>query len=251
MDYQNLLDEYGLLKNNSVLAVYFPSVRGFVPFRVLYRENQGYEKFNYGPLPVSFPGYEAGVIPAGQTTDSITFPYYELPEEQRVDMFYYTEPGRLIHAHIYISPILLRGLVEIPKGSKTYSYLDKVTQDLTKDFGFFRGYKEMIFLPKIHIGWKFYNPTNLDLRTNLHIVYGEYRVELVKEADVIYEIMTKKHPAYWIVYGGKYRFIELDDALKVYGIPSADYVVPLLPDWFSKAEAINIIKDRISLWRVR
>ena len=247
--WSNFLDRYGLVKSNGIIAIYFRSVNAILPLKVEFRENEGYEEFTYGPIPISITGYEEGVIPAGQIVEGIKFPYNYLPAEQRDDMFYYTEPNKLIHAKLYFSPIALRIMTEVPLSKKIYSYLGKVTQDLTLDFGWFRGYKEMMFLPKIHVGWDFYNPTNLDLRTNLKIVYGEYRVSLLMDANMIYKVVTRKYPAYWFTYGGKYRFIELDDALKVYGIDSAEDLVPLIPEWFPEDNALNIIREKVNSWR--
>jgi len=244
-----ILDSKGLIRNNKVLVIYFPSTNSILPFRILFRYNEGYEEFNYGPLPVSYSGYEPGVIPAGKMTDSITFPYSELPPDLAPDMFYYTESDRLIHAHLKFDPIMLRILVEVPQNQKTYSYEGRVTQDLTKDFGWFRGHKEMIFMPKIHIGWRFYNPTNLDLRTNLHITYAEYNVELIRDADIIYELITRKYPAYWFTFGGKYRFLDLDTSVKVFGLNTADDTIPVFPEWVPKQQVINLIKEKIASWR--
>lgn len=247
---ERILDAKGLVEDNKVISIYIPSVDAILPLRVIYRENRGYEEFNYGPIPVSFSGYEDGVIPAEQETSTIMFRYTKLPPELAEDMFYYTESGKLIHARIKISPILLRVMTEVPLGSKVYSFQDKVTQGLTEDFGWFRGEIEMVFLPKIHVGFRFYNPTNLDLRTNVHITYAEYRVEVVKDVDILYKIVTKQYPAYWISFGGKYRFVQLEDAVRVYGIPGTEQLIPRLPEWTSKEQALSIIREKVKSWKV-
>jgi len=246
MDY--VLDKYGLVRNGGVLAIYFPYKNAILPLRVVYRENEGFEHFLYGPLPISFSGYDAGVLPAGQRVEGITFPYTMLPAEMATDMFYYTEAGRVIHAHLYFSPIMLRVNVEIPVARKMYSYLGKVTQDLAYDFGWFRGKKEMVFLPKIHIGWDFYNPTNLDLRTNLTIVFGEYRVELVFDPEAIYGVVTRRYPAHYVTFGGRYWFPELTDALRILNVDE-DSLIPILPEYTPKDQYLSKIKECISRWK--
>ncbi len=214
-----LLDRYGLVRDGGVLMIYVPAYEALIPLVVRMRYNVGYEKFVYGPLPISFSGYEDGVLPAFQETDSITFPYNELPEATRDDMFYYTESGRLMHVHFKFYPMFMRVLTEVPQGQKDYSLYGKVTQDLKRPFGWFRYKKEMVFLPKIHIGWRFRNPTNMDVRTYMEFTYAEYRVEPVTNPDVLYELLTGKKPYYQVTFGGPLKFIEIQDALDVLRAP--------------------------------
>jgi len=215
----SIVDRYGLVKDGGVLMIYVPAYEAVIPLVVRMRYNVGYEKFIYGPLPISYSGYESGVLPAGTTTESITFPYNELPEATRDDMFYYIESGRLIHAHMRFYPLCLRILTEIPQGQKDYSLYGKVTQSVDRPFGWFRHRKEMVFLPKIHIGWVFKNPTNMDLRTYMEFTYAEYRVEPITNADTLFDLLTGKKPYYQVTYGGPLKFIEIQDALDILNAP--------------------------------
>jgi hypothetical protein len=81
------------------------------------------------------------------------------------------------------------------------------------DFGFWRGTKELVVLPYMHIQFEVANMTNLDLYTYAKILYGEYLVQLVKDPKTLYELMNrlgdyKTRNAYWFTFPGQIRFVK-------------------------------------------
>jgi len=56
----------------------------------------------------------------------------------------------------------------------------------------------MIHFPKLHVGYRYANDTNVDVRTSVEFIYGEYVVEIPKSAELIFDILTKRVESYWI-----------------------------------------------------
>lgn len=234
------VDKLGLVNPGYPLFVYLPAWDAYAPLLVRARLNLGYETYNYGPLP-DCGNISSGVISAGGIATNCTFSNSELQGEQATDMFYYTDPDRAIHAHIYISPLALRILNEIPLGNKVYSLYGLLTQDLTRDFGWYRGYKEMIFMPKFHVGWDFYNPTNMNLKTYAKFIYGEYLVEPLLDSEAITRVLTGKAPAHIITFGGMNKTREIEIAIKTWNT----VLVPRPPVWAKEDEIRKIVSEVI------
>jgi hypothetical protein len=78
---------------------------------------------------------------------------------------------------------------------------------------------ETIHFPSIHYGYRFGNDSNLNVYTGIDFTYGEYVVEIPKDAELIFNILTRKVPSHWItmpisVYDESIRRAFVD----VYGI---------------------------------
>jgi len=126
---------------------------------------------------------------------------------------------------------LLRCFQLVPYGSMPYDFRGVTPSEplaLDIEFGFFRAYKEFVALPHIKMGWIFANPTNIDLRTNVKFVYGDYTVEFVRDTEAIWNIMIKKIPSHWVPFGLKAsiekgamnRMLEALDAKLIHLIPA-------------------------------
>jgi len=214
-----ILDEKGFVLENQYLVVSFPQWNGILAYKVLARTNKGFEELNYGALPVSFSGHTSGVIPANNRTGSFKISWTRLPTERATDMFWYDDPSKLLHVKLDIKPFMLRKYLYLTEGIQQVRYLGVVTADpsMGDDFGYWRGEKELIILPFMHIAFDVYNKTNMDLRTYLRIKYGEYKVEFIKDADLLFNLMTRKIRAYWFTYPGEIPF-PTDPFVRAYNI---------------------------------
>jgi len=67
-----------------------------------------------------------------------------------------------------------------------------------KLFGYSRGSIEDNPLPKLHYGYRFGNDSNLSVYTGVDFTYGEYVVEIPKDAELIFNILTRRVPSYWV-----------------------------------------------------
>jgi len=56
---------------------------------------------------------------------------------------------------------------------------------------------EVIHFPAIRYGYRWGNDCNIDLRTEVKFTYGEYIIEIPKDAELIFNVMTRKVPSYW------------------------------------------------------
>jgi hypothetical protein len=208
----DVTDSYGLVKDNEFLTVYIPLTNRAFVFRVLARTNALSPVFNYGPLPLtsgeSLNGYDGGTVsvPAdgvmpgrAYTRSGKSFSLTGAIEES--DMFYlpkdYNE--RLFHVIQYVTPSFLRVDVQIPTGVPQGRFQrDRVLVGIDADFGFRRGSIETVHFPEIHYGYRYGNDTNMALYTHVKFVYGEYVIEIPKNAELIYAILTKKVPSHWV-----------------------------------------------------
>ena len=242
-----VLDAKGLVKENYVLVVYFPFENAILPLRVVKRLNAGLEEFYYGPIPYTASGHETGVVPANSTTSEFTFSYARLVPEVAADMWFFTDENKVYHVHVFIEPAyLLRCFVRIPYGTTHYDFRGVTpSEGLAKEieFGFFRGYKEMVFLPHIKVGWIIANTTNIDLRTYVKFIYGEYETEFVRDPEVIWDIMIKKIPAHWVTFGGKIP-IDAGTMQKMLGALNAA-IIHMLPMWTPRDQAVEQIRREI------
>jgi hypothetical protein len=243
-------DSYGLVLEGEFLTVYIPGLASAIPFLVKARANKGVETIPYGPLPLvsgeTLPTYDGGsvivpadgVIPARAYTDSAkTFPLKGAYDE--TDMWYYPADlnERLFHVIQEVTPAFLKCDIQIPKGVKPYRFQrDKVILGLgTEPFGFSRGKTEMVHLPEIRYGYRWGNETNINLYTAVKFTYAEYIVETVKDAETIFNILTKRIPSYWITLPVFTREATVVDALtKAYGITG----YPIYPP-YRRTQAIN------------
>jgi hypothetical protein len=197
-----------LLKPNSYLVLYIPPSNRALVFRV--KSVQPFPQFCYGPIPIksgeTLTSYDGGtvtapadgVIPARSYTSPKTFPLSGAYDPS--DMWYYPseESERLYHVFQQVTPGFLRVDVQIPMGSvQTRFQRGRVITGVDRDFGFARGGLETFHLPKLHYGFRYGNDTNLNLRTSVEFLYGEYVVETPRDAELIFNILQRKVPAYW------------------------------------------------------
>jgi hypothetical protein len=209
-----VVDSLGLVLENEHLTVYIPVTNKAFVFRVKSRYNKGFERINYGPLPLprglplgSYLGGTSmvpvtGVLPAYSYVmigGEVTFPMSGTYDE--TDMWYIPKDWRerLFHVILDVYPRWLRIDLTIPKGVVQRRFQrDKITLGIEKNFGFSRGRIETVHFPEIRYGYRFGNDTNLNIYTSAIITYGEYVVEIPKDAEMIFNILTRRYPSHWV-----------------------------------------------------
>jgi hypothetical protein len=228
------VDELGLTLENRFLTVYLTAPAKALVFRVLSRTNRGYERLNYGPLPLksgsklmTFEGTEAtipadGVIPArSYTPTGLLWPTIIDGVYDSTNMWYISEEWRemLFELNLDVTPKTIRTQLEIPKGTKqAYFQKTKVALDVSKDWGWKWGKIETVQFPAIHYGWLFANELNIPLYTNANFTYAEEIVEIPENPELIFDILVGKLPSHWITIPIKAYTAELQGALtKLYG----------------------------------
>jgi len=222
----------GLVREGEYLTVFIPAYERALVFRVRSVVNAGRERIHYGPLPISegdvlstLDGGSAsvhadGVLPARAYTEALTFPMEDVFDGD--DMWYipadYRE--RIFHVIQSVTPSFLRIDAQIPPAVTQGRFQrEKKIIGVEKDFGFARGEFEMIHFPEIHIGYRYANDTNVDLRTSVQFTYGEYVVEIPRDAETLFRILTKKIESHWITLPISVADPSIEDALeKTYGI---------------------------------
>ena len=222
----------GLVREGEYLTVFIPAYERALVFRVRSVVNAGREHIHYGPLPISegdvlstLDGGSVsvpadGVLPARAYTEALTFPIEGVFDSD--DMWYipadYRE--RIFHVIQSVTPSFLRIDAQIPPAVTQGRFQrEKKIIGVEKDFGFARGEFEMIHFPEIHIGYRYANDTNVDLRTSVQFTYGEYVVEIPRDAETLFRILTKKIESHWITLPISVADPSIEDALqKTYGI---------------------------------
>lgn len=200
-----------LVPENGLLTVFLPAYGAFV-FRVLERTNRNYEVFNYGAVPtttsMTLPTYDggsaspsaSGTMPArAYMENGVSFSLSGAFDE--TDMWYLNEDyrDRVFHVFMEVYPRVLRVDVQIPKNTSQGKFQkDKVITGVPKDFGFRRGGLEVVHLPRIHYGYRFGNDTNIEWRTFVRFIYGEYVVEIPKDEELIFDVLTMKVRSHWV-----------------------------------------------------
>jgi len=201
-----VVDKLGFVNEGKYLCTILPARGTFLLFQILARKNKGFERIDYGPLPIEVTGYNDGVVPGGQIVPSPTTGWrisaYKLTPGDRVvgleeikaevagDIFYYTDESTLFHYTIDIWPRMLKHIVMYPDRQPQTAFREQTALP-SADFGVFNGRFETVVLPKVHISYQTYNPTNLDLRTYMVIHYAQYDVETVRDANRAKEVLRK------------------------------------------------------------
>ena len=229
----SVVDEFGLVLENQHIATYIPVLRSALVFRVIERTNKDAEIFDYGPLPLtegesltSYDGVTAvvaedGVIPSrAYTLYGRQFPLEDAYKE--TDMWWIPEDyrERVFHVHLYTTPAILRLDVQIPTNVTQGRFQrNQLDIGIHRDFGFARGHIEIVHFPEIIYGYRFGNDTNANFYTHARFVYGEYVVEIPKDPELIFNILTRKYPAHWVTMPIRTEEAKVREALlKVYGI---------------------------------
>jgi hypothetical protein len=208
-------DELGLVLENEHIAAFVPSTSKAFVFRVRSRANRGFERLHYGPLPIR-SGTALSVYGGGTVTvpadgvmpgnsyvpleNGLSFPT-DLDVFDKTDMWYVPVEWRerLFHVILSVAPSWLRCQVDIPKGvAQPRFQRGKVSVGVEKGFGFSRGRLEVLHFPGLHYGYRFGNDSNLNVHTSATFTYGEYVVEIPKDANLIFDVLTRKVPSYWL-----------------------------------------------------
>ncbi len=201
-----------LVNENELLVVYIPATSRALVFRVKSVVNRNYRTLFYGPLPFtagsSLPTFDGGtttvpadgVLPArAYEPDGITFPLYGAYDS--TDMWYLPEESkdRLFHVVHEVTPSFVRVDLKIPIGvTQARFQRERVVVGVEKDFGFNRGFYEAVHLPKIHYGYRYANDTNMSVYTSVKFTYAEYIVDIPKDSELIYSILTRKVQTTWV-----------------------------------------------------
>lgn len=217
----NTVDEYGLVRQGQYLVAYIPATETALVFRVVARWNADFVKFDYGPIPVtsstsagSYSGGASafpttGVFTAGTyTMNGIQFPYQSSSGYRLLgqtfdpnDIWYMNKDNqnRIYQILAYFSPSWLRVSLQIPIGT-TQTAFQKTTvpTGITSSLGYKRGFMETVQIPYIHYGWVFGNDTNLSVFTMARFIYAEDEVEIPKQPETIFNVLTGNIPAHWI-----------------------------------------------------
>ena len=247
------IDEKGFLNEDGLLVIYFPAWKGYEVFKVVSRPNKGFERIDYGPGPfVTASG--TGIVPAATIdptstvpvipgyTSIFTFTNPALPPEYQTDMWYFVEDDVIYDVNIYYRPALLRCYQYVPLPRQQVVFRT-VTANPAYDFGYFRGFKNQIFIPRLHIGWQLANKTNIALVTYFWFDYAEYQVEVPKDPTLIYDAITGRVPAKRFTFGGNLKFEE-DPFIAWAKDPDRPLLpVPLRP---TREETISAIQEYIS-----
>jgi len=235
-----VVDEKGLVQEGEYLTIYIPAVDRALVFRVVSRVNKGYEVIDYGPIPITagttLPSYDGGsatvpadgVLPArSYMTGGIQFPPPVQGTYSNTDMWFTPDidRNRLYHIKLYVKPSVIRTELQIPLRVQQYRFQNgRVTVGVDAPFGFSRGFIETVQLPYVQYGYRFGNDTNLDLVTYVRFVYGEYEVEIPRSGELIFNILTKKIPSYWITLPISYMDVMIKEALRrTYGFTDPNY----------------------------
>ena len=209
----SVVDSLGLVHENQLLTVYIPAKAAALVFRVKSRQNRGYEIFDYGPLPLTsgetLPTFDGGsvsvpadgVLPArAYVKAGRGFPLSDAYDPN--DMWYVPSKDyedRIFHVIQYITPSFVRVDVQMPKNVTQQRFQrDRIIAGMEKTFGFARGVLETIHVPEIHYGYRWGNDTNIDLKTFVRFVYGEYIIEIPKDPELIFNVLVRKVPSKWI-----------------------------------------------------
>lgn len=192
------------LDKDQYLSVVIPAQSKALIFRIEKRANVGYNKIEYGDLPItagdalttyanaSTTAPANGVLPANSYTHSgISFPY--AGGYDATDMFYTpdTYHKRLFHVNMKVFPNIIRTGFELPKGLKQYRYQKgNVVVGVDKQFGFSRGGQEIVFLPELNYGMLFGNDLNINVRAKVTFDFAEYVVSIVTDPEVVYNILS-------------------------------------------------------------
>lgn len=214
--YPKVTDKYGLVENNNYLVVFVPASEKAIPFKVLARQNYGGEVLNYGALPITasevWGSYDGGTTTApaagvtpGRAYTSTAKSFTPLSDMSNAydsgDMWYlpYDYRERLFHIRMKVTPSVLRCGMQIPKGASQQRFQkDRVILGVDKSAGFERGGLEYVQFPEIHYGFTFGNDTNIEWYTNVKFLYGEYKIGIPADPDVVFNVLDGRINSHWV-----------------------------------------------------
>jgi len=197
--------EFRFLEEGQYLGLYFPAWDGILCYKIKTILNKGFELMEYGTLPVKIDPHPVGVLPADTVTDVYTFSVPDwlkdrIAVEFHGDMFYYEKRDRLLDVYLVIKPyVLLRHWIRYPKEIEQTLFLDMPTiSERGDEYGFFRGIYRVIFLPYHHVGFRTWNPTSMNLLTQVKFIYREYVVEIITSKRLMRKLWLGDIPCEWI-----------------------------------------------------
>ena len=246
-DLMNVVDENGLVNIGHPLVLWFPFNNTVVPLLVKNRRNFGYEKFDYGKLtgytPASAPA-TAGCIHQQTNITEQVFAYSRLEPSLSPDMFYHSDDDTVIHANMHVRPEVLRIFTRVPKGTAQQDFRGQIASDdlgLEIEFGYKRGFAELVYPPKIKWGVVLSNETNIDLMTYVSFNYAHYGTEFISCPDVILGILKGRIQSHMAPVGGNVELTNFNEMLKLLHAKP----VPLLP--FYERDDVSLQKIRNAL----
>jgi len=232
----SVVDRFGLVNENQYLTLYMPATGTALVFRVVSRVNKGFEVLDYGLLPISsgaslssytgttITAPAAGTLPPYSYTGDIQFPaitgFDNVFDKSDIWHLSIDNRDRLFHVKVFVHPPIIRVDVRIPTGvTQTKFQAGRVVTGIDSATGFSRGFIETVHLPGIVYGYRFGNDTNLNLPVYIRFVYGEYIVEIPKNPELIFNILTKRTPSYWLTLPITYMDPSIQSALRdAYGL---------------------------------
>lgn len=197
-----LLDEKGFVRPGNYILAYFPAYKSVLGFKVKARRNEGFEYLDYGHIPYTFGAIGTeGIMESETSTDQYKFPWIDnrISGGKKTNMFYYESDSMLLHPRISIKPIQLMQFIYLQQG-QLQSYLNNydIKVDMTgfDYFGYWRNTEDFLFLPKLEMTFRTYNPTNARLRTRVDMMIAEYETELVQDKQLLKNMWNEKVPTY-------------------------------------------------------
>ena len=225
-----------ILDENRILVVYIPATNRAFVWRVKSVVNKSSPIIDYGPLPLkagtSLASYVTGTVPVPadgvmpaftyvEVDKALSFPLYGAYDVN--DMWYLPEDyrERVFHVITKVTPEWLRCEVMIPTGVPQGRFQrDKVITGIERPFGYSRGSIEVVHIPRLHYGYRFGNDSSLNVYTGVRFVYGEYIIETPKDANLIFDVLSRRIKAdRWISLPVQNYDVNIQNALlKNYGI---------------------------------
>ena len=251
------------IRENEYLVLVLPAYSTAYVFRVVEVLNKGFEKFEYGPLPIkkddvfnsldggTVTAPEDGVIPKrSYSSISYTFPYTNNPPGRvpdKNDMWFISKENRdkLFIITLHVKPEVIRLSLEIPQGIKQLKF-HSVVAHVYGDFGFSRGRLTWVQIPGVHVGINFANFYNIDFYTYSYFIYKDLTIEIPKDPGLIFDILVGKVKAHWFTLPLTTTVAEFDRVLEdVYGFRG----FKLYPA-YERDKAINEYKKLLEVARV-
>jgi hypothetical protein len=208
-----------LFEESDLLVAYLPafgSNGSVIGFRVMGLANKNLEYWSYGPVPISFTDassvtHEVGVIPTNFTT-----PAYELPNNlpgipttssYTADIFYHENPAHLYDLFVNYNEVQLKNYLQLPLQIPIATvYQSSLTPPA--DLGYKVGEFRITAFPFLRVGIQTLNQTNRNLRTNLTIRLRELQVAVIRDGQLLYDMVTRqgdgKYAKYFNVGGARW-----------------------------------------------
>lgn len=184
-----------ILKENFLLGLSFPGA-GCVFFRVSARE---YVPYVYD---------EVGDVDADEWIDSTRL---GLSAKNITDVLHVEDCDEIYQVFMGISPGPLKCYTHYPVDS-IRGNLDETNNYTKSDFGFVDGFessfnnlspKTEIWIPRgMKVGFAWHNPTDRTVRALLNLMIVRYRVQIIRDSDLIHRILTGRKECRIATIGG-------------------------------------------------